>query len=318
VANVRAPPYGAKGDGNTDDTAAIQRAIDERDMVFLPKGEYTLSRPLVLKPQTRLFGVSNLLSVLSPARSPAFQEVDRPAPLIDTVDDLRATTMLAFVELRVPVTNPAVYALRWRAGRNSVVRDIHLLRTFWVPEAPPALHPLVRIEGSGGGRWYDLHHGLWWSQSPDYRHLLVDGTREPLSFYMLNSEHTRSNAGIEFRGARNISVYSLKAEGLFTTLWMHGCRDVRVFGFGGVSVPRPNWPVIRIEDSSDFLLANINPELPSWAANARFWAPSFLPSDPEKWILISDTEPKSGVNVKLRGVEQVALYRRGDPQRDNF
>ena len=42
--NVKAAPYSAKGDGRTDDTAALQRAVDELEIVFLPKGCYLLTR----------------------------------------------------------------------------------------------------------------------------------------------------------------------------------------------------------------------------------------------------------------------------------
>ena len=36
--------YGATGDGETDDTAAIQAAIDAGRSVYLPSGIYVLSR----------------------------------------------------------------------------------------------------------------------------------------------------------------------------------------------------------------------------------------------------------------------------------
>jgi Pectate lyase superfamily protein len=50
VVNVMAAPYLAKGDGVTDDTAALQRAINENTgrhkLIFFPKGTYLISRTL--------------------------------------------------------------------------------------------------------------------------------------------------------------------------------------------------------------------------------------------------------------------------------
>lgn len=317
VANVRDAPYDAKGDGLTDDAAAIQHAIDESDAVFLPKGEYKLSRPLILRSRTRLFGVSGLLSVLSPMDSGSYLDARHPAPLIDTVDDPEASTTLAFVELRVPAGSPSVYALRWRAGRNSVVRNIHPIATFWSPDALPIAPAMIQIEGSGGGRWFDLAQWHWWAQGPAYRHLLVEGTHEPLSFYMLNPEHAGSEAQVEFRDAQNISVYSLKSEDFFTLLWMRSCRGIHIYGYGGLTAPRPNWPVFRIEHSSDTTLANVDPQLfnPS-VARQLFGTFSrdilWLDSDPKEWVLISDSAVISGVPVELHGVEQVVLYKRSN------
>lgn len=62
VANVRAAPYGAAGDGITDDTDALQRAIDDHQAVFLPKGRYRVSRTLRLHPHTRLLGAHRSVS----------------------------------------------------------------------------------------------------------------------------------------------------------------------------------------------------------------------------------------------------------------
>jgi hypothetical protein len=317
---VRAARYGARGDGKTDDAAAIQRAIDENDAVFLPKGEYRLSRPLLLKSHTRLFGISNVLSVLLPIWSPEFLDTEHPAPLIDTVDDPDASTELAFVELRLPVDDPAVYALRWRAGHQSVVRNIRAVETAWKPHAPPSLSPMIRIEASGGGRWYDLYQDGWWFQGPDYRHLLVEGTRESLSFYMLNPEHARSDAQVEFHDARNINVYSLKAEGMYTVLWINGCRGIRIYGYGGIAAPaKQQWPVFRIDNSDDFLLANVNPDLsflPPDPKHTDAKAISFeadgVFADPRKWLLITDSPGVPGTPVRLHGIEQLVLYKRGN------
>ncbi|WP_395147180.1 glycosyl hydrolase family 28-related protein [Moraxella atlantae] len=41
--------FGAKGDGKTDDTAAIQKCIDSCQSVFFPTGNYLISNPLIQK-----------------------------------------------------------------------------------------------------------------------------------------------------------------------------------------------------------------------------------------------------------------------------
>jgi hypothetical protein len=199
-----------------------------------------------------------------------------------------------------------------------VVRNIRPIPSSWEPHAPPAASPMILIDGSGGGRWYTLYQDGWWFHGPDYRHVLVDGTHEPLSFYMLNPEHARSDAQVEFRRARNISVYSLKAEGIYTTLWINDCQDIRIYGYGGVATPRPFWPLFRIDNSDNFTLANINPDLGGPSPDLAqldpdaVWFMAFaLDSDPTRWLLVTDAPHGSHTQLGLHGQEQVAFYKRG-------
>jgi hypothetical protein len=306
--NVREAPYLAKA----DDTAAIQRAIDEHDAVFLPKGEYKISRPLRLRATTRLRGLTANLTSLSPLEgADAWADPEIPNPLVDTVDDPAATTALAFITLQMSPTNPAMYALRWRAGRHSMVRDIHPAGGSWHANAPPRPYPMVRIEGSGGGSWYQFVGGGGASQGPDSRGLLIEGTTEPLRFYMLNPEHGKSNAMIEARRARNISIYAMKAEGDYTAMWLRECRNFRLFGYSGNAMLRPDWAVFRIEESSDLLLANVAPQLKP----PRSWTALGIFSHPAKWFILTDSARRlAEPELAVRGSEQMVLYRRGTPR----
>ncbi|MBA4536963.1 hypothetical protein H1Z61_07345 [Bacillus aquiflavi] len=48
--------FGAKGDGITDDTYAIQQALNQRKSVYLPAGDYRISDTLVVPTGTRMYG----------------------------------------------------------------------------------------------------------------------------------------------------------------------------------------------------------------------------------------------------------------------
>jgi len=299
VVNVKAPPFDAKGDGYTDDTAAIQSAIDSHCRVFLPKGRYCISKPLMLKTDTQLFGLTNLLTqITSIAGAPAFADVANPRPLIETPDGPETITSLQMMTLEVPVTNPCVYALHWRAGGEAFVRNIYPIRPIWHPHAIAMAMPMVRISGSGGGRWYTQTLLGWWSQGPDYRHMLVEGTRGPLRFYHLQPQHARSDAMIEFRNARNIDVYSMKAEGDVTIVWLNHCRAVRLFGYGGNASPSPGRAIFRLDDCANIQLANVNPQM--WGVGG--WGALGVHYKPESWNILQDD------SFTLNGMQQFALY----------
>ena len=62
--NVKLAPYSAKGDGKTDDTAALQQAITDyqgtRRTIYLPAGTYRVSKTLALRVSSDLFGNTNI------------------------------------------------------------------------------------------------------------------------------------------------------------------------------------------------------------------------------------------------------------------
>jgi hypothetical protein len=301
VANACAAPYHATGDNTTDDAPAIQRALDEHSMVFLPKGRYRLGRPLVLAPGRKLFGAGRTFTVLVAGReAPAFAKAADPQPLIDTVDAPAADTTIALLELQV--TRAGAYALRWRAGAHSVVRDVNFHRTG-VPEASGS-H--ILIEGGGGGRWYNFFDDEQTHGSAEYRHLLVRGTRQPLVFYMFNPEHARGDVMVEFVDVRDVTIYSLKGEtyeigkpssGTRPLLRVRDSQGFHVYGGGGIcgaSAGYPPW-VYRFENSSDVVVTNLGHQ-----GAKRF-------GDPATWSMISDVAGDR--QTATPGNEFLTLYR---------
>jgi len=266
AANVKLPPYNAKGDGRTDDTAAIQRALNEHEVVFLPKGYYVVSRTIELGGRTKLIGLAQHLSTLVPSRAKGeFATGNSGAPLVRTADAVDATTALVSCTLWAARNMQNVYAVHWRAGAGSLFRGVEIFRqpirsgeSNEIGQSdPPAIHPSVLIAGNGGGKWYRYHQGGQHPQTPSYCHVLIDGTTQPLRFYQCSPQHVPNHAAVEVRGARDVSVFGTKYEGNTPILWIHDSDRIRVFGHGGNGKGRKGESLFLVERTPNFLLANL-------------------------------------------------------------
>jgi len=302
VANVRESPYSAVGDGKTDDTQAIQQAINENQYVFLPKGIYRISNTLQLKSDSRLFGIGVHSKIDPIPEAPAFADAKNPSPMLATPDDPEATCVAAFFQLWCRI--PGAYAIHWQAGRKSIVRNVRTKPRRWPREAGLTDHPLIVIDGSGGGRWYNALMHMKFPQGLNHRHVLARGTRQPLAFYMLNPEHSAANYMIEFDDVRNVNVYAIKSETIgangprpITPVFIQNSSDFRIFGHGGNAVPPEGEPMYRIERCADFLLTNFT---------YQFYQPG---ADPATWPMVEELT-HDGSTVRTPGTENFTLYKR--------
>lgn len=300
IANVKAPPYGALGDGLADDTAALQRAVDEHDAVLLPRGVYRLTHTLDLRPNTKLLGVGQHLSLLRPTAVGDFADASRPAPLVRTADTADATTVLAFLGLGAPSDVPGAQALVWRCGGRSFLRAVEVTglathgngpRPKSQPAPAPRSAPPVLITGHGGGNWYNYRESR----------LVIDGASEPLRFYQVSPQQVTN----EVSRAADVTFFGTKYEGNDPMFVVRDCGTVRFMGHGGNGKGLPGASLFVIERTPNVLFAN-GVDGPTRIDSRSLSSPRGS-TDPALWPLLIDGE------LQLPALERPVLYVRGRP-----
>jgi hypothetical protein len=302
--------FGAKGDDDIDDTAAIRAAINAaasgNGKVFLPKGEYLISKTLNLHSNTQLFGVARHLTWIRTHKSwkPSSQ-----TPMIRTVNDASATTFLGHLSLQYESVNEGdsgndIYdwfnPIHWRAGRNSMVVGVHTRAEGEDGELGRKTQGRkeFKITDNGGGRWYFMgRHQRKANVHPAYQILLVTGTNEPLWFYGLNLEKTTSDWMAEVRNSRNVRIFGPKTEGETPIMKIHSTENMALYGAGAMRFPPSGQAHFRLSGTSTgILMANINPQQNN------------QPPPSGKFTLLDDT---SGGSIGVKYPNMVALFKRG-------
>lgn len=331
VINVKKSPYFAKGDHSTDDTSAIQAAINASSnaKVFLPRGEYMVKNTLTLNSSTVLFGLHKNISRLQADEvgSAAFKNNPTPQPLVRSADSPGGWAKLADLMLSIRMTAGSCYFLDWKTGGNSVVQNVNFDRRvvdktefgFGVNDALPKLNfPMVRIEGNGGGRWFNFEHqshgNVFNTTGSLYRNVRIDGTTQPLRFYMFNPETDEDHIiNVEIIGSSNIDVFQTKFEGRKSpSLRLSDCSDIRWFGVGGnaycdaftpLSAPDPasSEAIIEVINSGSFLFSSV------------FGQPNFQEqaTHPDEFFRLKEATGTSYETTP--GQKQIVVYRRGNP-----
>lgn len=198
-------------------TAQIQAAINANTKVCLAKGTYTLTAPLSLKANTILFGCPGYGScgaILKYGWTPTSQTW-----LINTADNAAATTYLMDISTE-SITADYLGGLNWRAGANSIIRNVWLDNIFhWKETNRVRLY----FSGNGGGRVYNYCDDKSFSDpvancNVNHRKVKISGTTQSLKFYGLNLERGGSVSGeslypmCEITNASNVCIYGAKTE----------------------------------------------------------------------------------------------------------
>ncbi|MGB6727744.1 MAG: glycosyl hydrolase family 28-related protein [Terracidiphilus sp.] len=228
--NVRT--LGARGDGITDDTAVLTKAIAEHRTLYFPAGQYLVSDSIVLKPDTILIGLHpSITRIFLADNTPAFQGVGEAKALLEAPQG--GTNIVTGIGLYTNGINPRAVAAKWMAGTNSLMNDVRFLGGHGTSDLSPhpeprhgwdiynnthtadsnilrkwnAQYPSLWITNGGGGTFVDI----WTPSTFAQAGLYISDTSTPGRVYELSSEHHVRNE-VMLRRASNWSIYALQTE----------------------------------------------------------------------------------------------------------
>jgi hypothetical protein len=211
--------FGAKGDGVTDDTAALQKAIDSRRSVYLPLGIYVVNDTIRLKPDTVLIGLHPGLTQLRlPNGSPLYQGAGTPKAVIESARGGEA--VVTGIGINTGEVNNRAVGLLWRAGEKSLVDDIRFQWSMGADTDPYKKGP--RFDGSA---WWDRQYpnvwvtdggggtftGVWVPAGHAQAGFHVTNTKTPGRVYELSAEHHIRNE-IVLDGVENWEFHAPQTE----------------------------------------------------------------------------------------------------------
>jgi len=218
---VNVHTLGVIGDGTTDDTAAIQRAIQTHRVLYFPGGHYVVSDTLALRPDTVLIGLHPTLTQFDLLDGTAgYQGVGAPKAVLSAPSG--GTNLATGFGIVTGGINPRAVALLWKAGVNSLVDDVRLLGGHGSGSNPynnnhtadPDLHkrwdgqyPSLWVTDGGGGTFANI----WSPNTFAQVGLEVSDTKTPGHVYELSTEHHVRNE-IKFDHVENWDINAPQSE----------------------------------------------------------------------------------------------------------
>lgn len=280
---VNLKTMGAKGDGLTDDTKAIQQAIDQHRVIYVPQGSYRISQTLQLKPNTVLIGLHPLATHFTLAENAtAFGSFGAPKAMVEA--PAGGTNILTGIGLYTGESNYRAVACKWMAGEKSMVDDVKLIGGHGTirpgPTVPwkwqerqterrPGFDQLwdtqywsLWVTNNGGGIFKNIWSASTYATSGFY----ANNTSTRGRIYAMSVEHHVRNE-VRFKEVSNWNLYALQLEeeslesSECQPLEIEDCKDMtfaNLYMFRVIRVKVPHPYSVRTWNCSNLELLNIH------------------------------------------------------------
>jgi len=281
---------GAKGDGATDDTAAVQKAIAEHRVLYIPMGRYVVSDTLKLRPDTVLIGLHPSMTQFDlPDGTAVFQGPGAPKALLETPSG--GKNIVTGIGLSTGGINSSAVGAMWMAGTQSLMDDVRFLGghgtnaadgTRMNPynnthTADPDLHrrwdnqyPSLWITNGGGGTFANI----WTPSTFAQAGLYISNTSTPGRVYELSSEHHVRNE-VKLDQVENWELDAIQTEeergesGFALPLEISRSKNITIANYHGYRVVSSYQPfpyAIKLSESHDIHFRNVHVDSDSKAA----------------------------------------------------
>jgi hypothetical protein len=267
---------GVTGDGTSDDTAAIQKAIDTHRVLYFPSGHYLVRDSLTLRPDTVLIGLHPTATQFDLADgTPAYAGVGSPHAVIFA--PAGGSNIIQGFGVFTGGINPRAVGVLWCAGAASLVDDVRLLGGHGSGTNPynnthtadPDLrkrwdgqYPSLWVTHGGGGTFANI----WTPNTVAQTGFYVSDTKTPGHVYQLSVEHHVRNE-IKFDRVENWDLHAPQTEEEAgespecLSLELNRSKNITIANYHAYRVTRSRAPfaaAVRIYQSSDIHFRNVH------------------------------------------------------------